>query len=209
MHRLGIADRPTGLGSLLLTLASLLAVAPVAGATPIRFEFEGTTTGTLDGRPFGSTAFQITANADTGDIVHLTNIYEQELYSLYAPGTVAVAGIGDGRILDTTRVASFPQMPVPVVGLVMGPHEGGGDLLILTDEAFAGYSLNNDFGPVTDARGDELLVQTDFGPLLLFVDSVAFRATIVPEPHGFALAGLIAAMTMLRHYRRIRVAGPD
>ena len=181
---------------ILLSLVLLIASAPAAFATPIQYTFEGTTTGDLAGRPFSSTPFTIVANADTDEIVHLTNNYGQKIYSVYATSTVSVAGIGNGRILDTTRMTSFQEQPVPVVGLVMGPHEAGGNLLVLGGQPFTGYLLDREFAPVLDDTSDEdLLIQTDFGPLLMFVESVTFRATVVPEPDGLILVGLIAGLS--------------
>jgi hypothetical protein len=186
-----------------------MVVSSPAGADPIEFRFSGVGTGVAGDRPFANAPFTITAVGDTDNIVDVPAIgFGGTVYSVPAPASIDITGIGSGRITTNTRVFQNDRGgatgSTPTLGLSRLPHDLGQDLLDLADPSVSAYRLRTSIGPILEpdpqAFSQFTGVGSDLGTLSFSdVDFFTFEA-VVPEPAGPLV--LAAAAWALRRRRR-------
>lgn len=191
----------------LLLLTAIVAAGVSAG--PITFTFSGTGSGTIGGNPFASSAFTITALADTVNIVPLSGGGGFSLDNSSASITIA----GQGTFSFTTATREFVNNNSSGVGFSRGTQFGADLVYAASNPAFATYALDTSIGPFV---GVGQLLQwsnptvTTSGGTLVFDNgnpTVTFQATLgaaVPEPGSYVLilSGILGLVVMKRSARR-------
>ncbi|GAB5497267.1 MAG: hypothetical protein Phyf2KO_23470 [Phycisphaerales bacterium] len=166
-----------------------------AEAQPVRYSLVGTGTGHLDGVQFFDTAFEIVLSGDLNQI-GVSPGGNPQILDIGA--TIAIDGISSGSTF-------LPQMSLVsnlnTNRLIFGNQNSNSALAIMDNDAFVGYELGADFGPVSDDSIDAVhnfSGQLTSDGLLGFgvISTMTFTATLVPTPASamlFGAAGLCAA----------------
>lgn len=132
---------------LLLTLAILLVLcAPAAKADTISYVWQGTASGSIGGNSFQNSEFTITLTADSNSISQFTLGCSPTACSIYDVAASTATITVDGVTSDiTSAIGVFDNQTMSVFGLgrITGPGPAGigGDLLDMSDPAFASYNL--------------------------------------------------------------------
>jgi hypothetical protein len=116
-----------------------------AQAESIRFTFDGTGSGTLDGSAFSDEAFTITLIAETADVVSCGSdvLSVDSLYAyIFIPDFEVATFSISTRVFDHRSGA---------LGFSQGTC-GGSDLLDIRDDAFVTYDLTTSIGPIFVAQ---------------------------------------------------------
>lgn len=191
----------------LLCLALAVALSAPAFAAPITFTHQGVGSGTLDGEPFGDSAFTITAEGDTT----ARQSFGAGYFIDHTTAAITIQGLGTFTFVTGTR--TFVNNGVDVVGFSRAGL-GGLDLFNGPQAApFGSWDMLSSIGPVAGSgstlqwgSGD---VQTSAGVLFFDpgVSDAVFTAvvgdTAVPEPTTLLLLGAgTAGLRLLRRRGR-------
>ena len=156
-----------------------------AQAAPITYVYDGIGTGTLEGSPFTSAAFTITASADT------TNI------TVWADATYGPQNTHLSSLIDITGLGSF-SITAPSHSWMSGTDNGRGGLganlgpnwITFEDPDLIGYGLDTLFGPVLENSPlniDQFAGVATTGGTLVFSSISSVTFTAIPEPATFTL----------------------
>ena len=195
---------PKCLAAALAVIFSTGAEVEYAGAVPINYRFVGTGSGNVDGVGFQDVGFTIDLMADTDDIVE----FAFNLFDVDGTSMIDLPGFGQGDFLIATRV--FSNQGNNTLGFSKSRSIGGADLLDLQDVAFAGYTLDTEFGPFVENDPFAVFqftdVPTTLGDLTFdSVEIVSFEARfkgVIPEPSALLLA-TIGIVSLVGCRRRI------
>jgi hypothetical protein len=183
------------------TIASALAlfiltVGQNASANTLFMRFEGTSSGSLNGVPFQSQAFEITASYDTNDIVLLPTANDISEVPL-TDAQFEISGVGAGTFeLATALFVNRTNSAAGFTRLV------GIDLLNVESPLFVDYDLLQPFGPIFDATPTAVFqfvgIPTSSG-FLTFNSASDVTFQTVPEPCTAVLLAVgIAAFSLCR-----------
>ena len=176
----GLLDHITRTNKLVLCLAGMLFLAGNSPAAPITYTFSATGSGSLGDNPFSNSLFQITATADTSQILSPAPGIFRVTDSM---ATVVVSNLGSATFVITT--INVGNQNVSSVGF----SDPGQNLAILfvSNPAFATYDLSTAIGPVSGPpifnAGDQFL--TSGGNFSLTeVSTVTFEASVEVDADG-------------------------
>lgn len=175
----------------------VLLTAVPAFATTITFTHIGLGSGTLDGTPFTTSDFTITAQGDTDN----RDTFSGGYYIDHDFASISITGLGTYQFTTGTRTF-VNNLGLALVGFSREGEDGKDLLWGPYDAAFATWDMLSPIGPITG--GGELFqwglspsVVTNAGVLVFnnsrfeaatFKASV-FEATSVPEPSTIVLLG--------------------
>ena len=173
-------------------------------AAPIRYEFRGWASGSVDGRQFRDAVISLTALADSDDVAESV----PTVHAVDAVVRIQIPGIGAGQVLGPTRVFSSNLSPDrTVLGLTL-LQEGDSIVLLEPSPDLPLYDLRSAAGPTFDEHpliepGIRSGVPTEFGALGLDdLDGMTFSA-IVAVPEASAV-GFLAPFLLLVRRRVVR-----
>jgi len=111
---------------------------------PITFTLTGTGTGTVGATPFTEATFTLKLTTDTSLIIDAGGgVYQTPLTT----ATIDISGIGLATIMDQMEV--FCATTIPSAGFA--DYTKYLDLCVMSDAAFAAYTLTTPIGPVSSA----------------------------------------------------------
>lgn len=172
-------------------IASLFCVCAFpAAAQPVVYSLTGIGTGHLDGTQFADAEFEIVFSGDLTEIGVSPGGNPQ---FLDIDATIAIDGISAGStFLHEMSLVSNQSTS----RLVFGDQTINSALAIMDGDAFVGYQLGADFGPVSDDSIDAVYnfsaQPTSDGPLgFSIISSMTFTATLVPAPASAAMLGMV------------------
>lgn len=187
-----------------LAVALLVLVPAGASADILTFYHTGSGSGTLDGAPFSTSDFVITASGDTSDRQGDSVTWWID----HTSASISITGLGDFDITSGTR--TFVNNGNERVGFSHAGHYGMDLIWGPTDAAFATWELLTPIGPIA---GEIERMQWSLWPwlettggTLIFDDGTcdgAFEA--VPEPTTLALFGTLG---LIAWRRRIPSSSP-
>jgi hypothetical protein len=170
--------------SVLITLGSV----SICSAVPVILIHEGAGSGTLDGVPFGNTAFVITAQGNTSN----RTAPSVDVFSIiHDSAQIQLTGLGTFSFTSPTR--TFVNQSSPIVGFSRGSSSGTDLFNGPTNGLFSTWDMLSSIGPIA---GSGRLLQwsspavTTNGGVLVFNDgtpTATFTARLVPEPSAYWL----------------------
>jgi hypothetical protein len=192
-----------------IAVIGLLCCAVSAFASPITYVFTGVDSGSLNGTSFSSSAFTVTAHADTSNVISCCS----GNFSVVTDSVeVSIENVGDVTLTTPTQMWWGDGAALGGLGAYTGnPANPIGLNLINVYDFSESYDLVSNFGPIVPDLGSleqwtRAGVQSS-GGALLFDDTAtntqavasfqAFVGSSTPEPAsliliGFGLAGLAA-----------------
>lgn len=193
----------------LLMLTLLVLHAPSAFADPITFTHQGVGSGTINGTPFSSTSFIITAVGNTSN----RQPFGGGFFIDHESAMISITGVGTFTFTSGTR--TFVNNSVQIVGFSRAGVDGIDLFNGPISPLFAAWDMLSPIGPVAGIGtvlqwGPSLPVFTDGGQLF-FNNSVGpgiFTATVgqpgeIPEPASLTLLGLgFGGAAIARRFRR-------
>jgi len=215
----------------ILLVLAVVACAPKAQASTIRYELTGKATGKIGNTSFTDANIDLIAIGDTAAVVSFTEMGFTFYANPFSAFTITIGGIGTATILDISEIFTVPQ-PVPgfttVPGVIFSRTDNPPALDGITGIGFnisnvlAGYTAGTAIGPVTDTGtfgfvqgcstpGHDPCIHTSLG-LLSFASNpdnpqdvttqTTFTATTTPEPATLLLFGTGAAALVARSRAR-------
>jgi hypothetical protein len=191
-----------GVAAVAFAVIGLLVGPTPADAAPIRYQFSGLASGSVDGTPFRDALTTLTALADTSSVADTG----PTVHTVDAAVRINIEGVGAGAVLTATRLFSSNLSPDATVIGVRLSEDGGAVVLFDPLPGLPGYDLRSAAGP---SFVDEPLIEagvhagvpTEFGTLRLEdFGRLSFSATL-PVPEPCALGALMPALLALRRRR--------
>ncbi|MBX9602967.1 MAG: PEP-CTERM sorting domain-containing protein [Bryobacteraceae bacterium] len=172
-----------------LFLALAFSLAATAGQ--INYVVTGTASGTIGGIPFTNALVQVTATADTANVVSLSLEGYEVFANVASSTTVMIAGIGTATVTGGAEPgvspnpvgvfsfpspipidSQFPVLPYVVIGTLDNPPTLNSftGIGLIGSNALLGYDLRTSIGPITAIPGgvnysEGLFVYTTLGNL--------------------------------------------
>jgi hypothetical protein len=171
-------------------ICATLALAGLAGATPITFTLSTTGSGNFNGTAFGDNTLTFTQVTDTASLVVCGTLLICGP-DVASTNTVTISGVGGGIISDFSFI--FVDSTNSVVSFFDDTTVA--NLLAESDPSFAAYNMQSAFGPVFDTVGNHTFTNlaTSAGNLTFTGNSLdaTFTATTTgsatPEPGSLGL----------------------
>jgi hypothetical protein len=175
MNREVAGSRVFGMWKSFFLGAAFAAISASAFAAPITYTLSGTGSGTVGAATFSNAAYTISVVGDT------TAITGGPTFSNVVTGTMTIAGIGTATITEPIRVFNNQT------NSAFGFGRPGGDLLDVSDPAFATYALATSLGPIPGltpfALNQFSLLASSLGAITMPTSGpVTFQATTGAAP---------------------------
>ncbi len=178
----------------------MLANTPAVAGTLI-FTHTGSGSGTLNGVPFGTSDFSLTASVDTS----FREPHENGWFIDHATASISIDGLGNLNILTATR--TFVNHPRSIVGFSRGGDEGWDLFHGPGDPVFSVWDMLTPIGPISE-QGELIQwtstpqIETSGGVLIFDYSTSSATFQALPEPAMLLLMG--AALPVLLKRRRSR-----